>query len=126
MFIGRPTPPSPPVGSVNSSSPPIARPVNAPIRLRSVRPRQGAGDNHSAGRGIVPTLRLSVQHGDDLQSQYSRLETGLLPVRTLRALSFEDFLLNKRGHLRAAHFGRRVVVLDPEVRRYLAEASSVH
>ncbi len=31
----------------------------------------------------------------------------------------------KRGRLRAAHFGRRVVVLDPEVRRYLAEASSV-
>jgi hypothetical protein len=32
----------------------------------------------------------------------------------------------KRGRLRAAHLGRRVVVLDPEVRRYLAEASNVH
>jgi hypothetical protein len=32
----------------------------------------------------------------------------------------------KRGRLQAAHFGRRVVVLDPEVRRYLAAASSVH
>ncbi len=32
----------------------------------------------------------------------------------------------KRGRLRAAHFGRRVVVLDPEVRRYLVEATSVH
>jgi excisionase family DNA binding protein len=30
----------------------------------------------------------------------------------------------KRGRLRAAHLGRRVVVLDAEVRRYLAEASS--
>ena len=29
----------------------------------------------------------------------------------------------KRGRLRAAHLGRRVVVLDAEVRRYLAEAS---
>jgi excisionase family DNA binding protein len=29
----------------------------------------------------------------------------------------------KRGRLRAAHLGRRVVVLDTEVRRYLAEAS---
>lgn len=28
----------------------------------------------------------------------------------------------KRGRLRAAHLGRRVVVLDSEVRRYLAEA----
>jgi hypothetical protein len=30
----------------------------------------------------------------------------------------------KRGHLNAAHLGRRVVVLDTEVRRYLAEASA--
>jgi excisionase family DNA binding protein len=29
----------------------------------------------------------------------------------------------KRRRLRAAHLGRRVVVLDSEVRRYLAEAS---
>jgi excisionase family DNA binding protein len=29
----------------------------------------------------------------------------------------------KRGRLRAAHLGRRVVLLDAEVRRYLAEAS---
>jgi excisionase family DNA binding protein len=29
----------------------------------------------------------------------------------------------KRGRLRAAHLGRRVVLLDTEVRRYLAEAS---
>ena len=29
----------------------------------------------------------------------------------------------KRGRLRAAHLGRRVVVLDTEVHRYLAEAS---
>jgi hypothetical protein len=29
----------------------------------------------------------------------------------------------KRGRLRVAHLGRRVVVLDAEVRRYLAEAS---
>ena len=29
----------------------------------------------------------------------------------------------KRGRLRAAHLGRRVVVLDTEVRRYLALAS---
>ncbi len=29
----------------------------------------------------------------------------------------------KRGRLKAAHLGRRVVVLDTEVRRYLAEAS---
>ena len=27
----------------------------------------------------------------------------------------------RRGHLRVAHFGRRVVVLDSEVRRYLEE-----
>jgi len=29
----------------------------------------------------------------------------------------------KRGRLRAAHLGRRVVVLDTEVRHYLARAS---
>lgn len=29
----------------------------------------------------------------------------------------------KRGKLRATHLGRRVVLLDAEVRRYLAEAS---
>ena len=29
----------------------------------------------------------------------------------------------KRGRLKAAHLGRRVVVLDSEVRRYLADAS---
>lgn len=29
----------------------------------------------------------------------------------------------KRGRLRAVHLGRRVVLLDEEVRRYLAEAS---
>jgi excisionase family DNA binding protein len=28
----------------------------------------------------------------------------------------------KRGRLRAAHLGRRVVLFDSEVRRYLAEA----
>ena len=32
----------------------------------------------------------------------------------------------KRGRLKAAHLGRRVVVLDSEVRRYLGEASSAH
>jgi excisionase family DNA binding protein len=31
----------------------------------------------------------------------------------------------KRGRLKAAHLGRRVVVLDTEVRRYLAAASEV-
>jgi excisionase family DNA binding protein len=30
----------------------------------------------------------------------------------------------KRGRLKAAHLGRRVVVLDTEVRRYLAQASA--
>jgi hypothetical protein len=30
----------------------------------------------------------------------------------------------KRGRLRVAHLGRRVVVLDAEVRRYLTEASA--
>jgi len=30
----------------------------------------------------------------------------------------------KRGRLKAAHLGRRVVVLDTEVRRYLTEANS--
>ena len=29
----------------------------------------------------------------------------------------------KRGRLKAAHLGRRVVLLDTEVRRYLAQAS---
>ncbi len=29
----------------------------------------------------------------------------------------------KRGRLKAAHLGRRVVVLDTEVKRYLAEAA---
>jgi excisionase family DNA binding protein len=29
----------------------------------------------------------------------------------------------KRGRLKAAHLGRRVVLLDSDVRRYLAEAS---
>jgi excisionase family DNA binding protein len=29
----------------------------------------------------------------------------------------------KRGRLKAAHLGRRVVLLDAEVQRYLAEAS---
>jgi excisionase family DNA binding protein len=29
----------------------------------------------------------------------------------------------KRGRLKAAHLGRRVVLLDSEVRRYLAEAT---
>jgi hypothetical protein len=29
----------------------------------------------------------------------------------------------KRGRLKAAHLGRRVVLLDSEVRRYLAQAS---
>lgn len=29
----------------------------------------------------------------------------------------------KRGRLKAAHLGRRVVLLDVEVRRYLADAS---
>jgi excisionase family DNA binding protein len=31
----------------------------------------------------------------------------------------------KRGKLRATHLGRRVVLFDNEVRRYLAEADSV-
>jgi hypothetical protein len=31
----------------------------------------------------------------------------------------------KRGRLKAAHLGRRVVLLDAEVRRYLTEASGV-
>jgi excisionase family DNA binding protein len=31
----------------------------------------------------------------------------------------------KRGRLKAAHLGRRVVLLDAEVQRYLAEANRV-
>ncbi len=31
----------------------------------------------------------------------------------------------KRGKLRAAHLGRRVILLDPEVRRYLAAANGL-
>ena len=66
--------------------------------------------NSEVGRHVAPKLGWTL---NDLANSLS------VSVPFLR-------LEIKRGRLRVAHFGRRVVVLDPEVRRYVAEASGVH
>jgi excisionase family DNA binding protein len=71
----------------------------------------------------------AVQVGSQAQAPDSRTSTpklGWTLAELARSLSVSVPFIRlevKRGRLKAAHLGRRVVVLDAEVRRYLAEAS---
>ena len=62
----------------------------------------------------------------DREKKFSNEKLGWTFEELARSLSVSVPFLRlevKRGRLKAAHLGRRVVLLDREVRRYLAEAS---
>ncbi len=59
--------------------------------------------------------------------EFARPKLGWTLRELARSLSVSVPFLRlelKRGRLKAAHLGRRVVVLDTEVRRYLTQASA--
>jgi len=59
--------------------------------------------------------------------EFARPKLGWTLQELARSLSVSLPFLRlelKRGRLKAAHLGRRVVVLDTEVRRYLTQASA--
>ena len=62
----------------------------------------------------------------DREKKFSNEKLGWTFEELARSLSVSVPFLRlevKRGRLKAAHLGRRVVLLDSDVRRYLAEAS---
>jgi excisionase family DNA binding protein len=62
----------------------------------------------------------------DREKRFSNEKLGWTFEELARSLSVSVPFLRlevKRGRLKAAHLGRRVVLLDSDVRRYLAEAS---
>jgi excisionase family DNA binding protein len=62
----------------------------------------------------------------DREKKFSNERLGWTFEELARSLSVSVPFLRlevKRGRLKAAHLGRRVVLLDRDVRRYLAEAS---
>ncbi|MGO9265218.1 MAG: helix-turn-helix domain-containing protein [Candidatus Binataceae bacterium] len=62
----------------------------------------------------------------DREKKFSNEKLGWTFEELARSLSVSVPFLRlevKRGRLKAAHLGRRVVLLDRDVRRYLAEAS---
>ena len=70
--------------------------------------------------------RYKVKGNDMRQSNHLNSKLGWTLEELARSLSVSVPFLRleiKRGRLHAAHLGRRVVLLDEEVRRYLAEAS---
>jgi hypothetical protein len=74
----------------------------------------------------MSAVQVSSQAQAQDSAKHSTPKLGWTLAELARSLSvFVPFirLEVKRGRLKAAHLGRRVVVLDAEVRRYLAEAS---
>jgi excisionase family DNA binding protein len=62
----------------------------------------------------------------DKQKQFNNQKLGWTVEELAQSLSVSVPFLRlevKRGRLKAAHLGRRVVLLDRDVQRYLAEAS---
>jgi excisionase family DNA binding protein len=62
----------------------------------------------------------------DEEKQFKSFKLGWTFEELARSLSVSVPFLRlevKRGRLKAAHLGRRVVLLDSDVRHYLAEAS---
>lgn len=62
----------------------------------------------------------------DREKKFSNEKLGWTFEELAHSLSVSAPFLRlevKRGRLKAAHLGRRVVLLDSDVRRYLAEAS---
>jgi len=62
----------------------------------------------------------------DEEKQFKSSKLGWTFEELARSLSVSVPFLRlevKRGRLKAAHLGRRVVLLDSDVRRYLMEAS---
>jgi hypothetical protein len=79
-------------------------------------------------RGVVimSVVQVSSQAQGADSERLSTPTLGWTLDELARSLSFSVPFIRlevKRGRLKAAHLGRRVVVLDTEVRRYLAEAS---
>jgi len=63
---------------------------------------------------------------DDKKSKGQKLGWTLQELANSLSVSVPFLRLEvKRGHLKAAHLGRRVVLLDAEVRRYLECANGI-
>ncbi len=81
-----------------------------------------------AVRGVVIMSSEVRSHTQSGGESFRSPKLGWTLDELARSLSVSVPFLRleaKRGRLRVAHLGRRVVVLDTEVRRYLAEASAV-
>jgi hypothetical protein len=68
---------------------------------------------------------IPLRSGSNLHDRFGTPKLGWTLVELARSLSVSVPFLRlelKRGRLRGAHLGRRVVVLDVEVNRYLAQA----
>jgi excisionase family DNA binding protein len=77
---------------------------------------------------IGNATRNSKQSGGvmDKQKQFNNQKLGWTVEELAQSLSVSVPFLRlevKRGRLKATHLGRRVVLLDRDVQRYLAEAS---
>jgi excisionase family DNA binding protein len=75
---------------------------------------------------VVLSVAAGLEGDNMRQDNYFKSKLGWTLEELAQSLSVSVPFLRleiKRGRLRAAHLGRRVVLLDDEVRRYLAEAS---
>ena len=80
-------------------------------------------------RFLSDAARDSKRMGDvmDQEKNFQTPKLGWTVEELARSLSVSVPFLRlevKRGRLRAAHLGRSVVLLDAEVRRYLAQANA--
>jgi excisionase family DNA binding protein len=74
----------------------------------------------------MSAVQVSPQSQVSDSERLGTLKLGRTLDELARGLSVSLLFIRlevERGRLRAAHLGRRVVVLDTEVRRYLAQAS---
>jgi excisionase family DNA binding protein len=80
----------------------------------------------SIDRGVFVMSEVQVNPQAQVSEKSSTPKLGWTIDELARSLSVSVPFIRlevKRGRLKAAHLGRRVVVLDTEVRRYLAQAS---
>ena len=85
----------------------------------------------SARCALIPFSNLARDYNSvgvtmDQENKYKSPKLGWTLEELARSLSVSVPFLRlevKRGRLKAAHLGRRVVLLDAEVQRYVAQAA---
>lgn len=84
----------------------------------------GGADEHSFTRRA--NLGLRNCEAETMKENHNNSKLGWTVEELARSLGVSAPFLRleiKRGRLQAAHLGRRVVLLDVEVQKYLADAS---